>query len=105
MCPDLRRFLNFKLDDIKVLDPGRYPHMVRCLADIRALCARPLSVGRLCAMCIFPPPLSTRSYWRMRRDEVCPHSICTPSLTVQRQRRSNVAKKEAYVHAVSYRTT
>lgn len=70
------QFLNFRLDDIKVLDEASYPHMVRRtpLALTRWPSSRLLYVALSCVMCTSPRLQLTHSCSKTLRGGV--RAIC-----------------------------
>ncbi|KAL4402710.1 U6 snRNA-associated Sm-like protein LSm2 [Malassezia pachydermatis] len=69
------QFLNFKLDDIKVLDEARYPHMVRFCNEYhlcsRWLSSQPLSVVPWSVASIFLPLRLIPNSLKTQHVEVC----------------------------------
>ena len=67
------QFLNFRLDDIKVLDEASYPHMVRRTPPIltRWPSSRRSYVVLSCAMCASPRLLLTHNVSKTLRGGVC----------------------------------
>lgn len=70
---ELMRFLNIRLDGIKVEDPERHPHMV-CSCKDPADPSSPLRTasfeGRWCGMSVCRLGMWTRRCWKMQREGV-----------------------------------